>query len=295
MNPFVIALLVGAAFVLLAAALIHGAVRLKQDVPEEDRAYLDPLPRPLRLLWPVVRLVDYHLCRNIPQSLLAGPGETLRLSGMLYLMNPTQFIALCLVSLALFSGFTALVLSMAGLFNPFWVIVLAGLGFVYPRIWLKETLKRRQKLIVKALPAYLDFLTMSVEAGLNMAGAIAQAVDKGPAGPLKNEFAFVLRDLRAGLTRADALRRMDARVRIPQVSSFISAVIQAERMGASLGATFRAQSEQRRVERFQLAEKLAMEAPVKLIFPLVVFIFPVTFLVLMFPIAMKFMASGIKF
>lgn len=295
MNPFVIALLVGAAFVLLAAALIHGAVRLKEDVPEEDRAYLDPLPRPLRLLWPVVRLVDYHLCRNIPKSLLAGPGETLRLSGMLYLMNPTQFIALCLVSLTLFSGFTALVLSMAGLFNPFWVIPLAGLGFIYPRIWLKETLKRRQKLIVKALPAYLDFLTMSVEAGLNMAGAIAQAVDKGPAGPLKNEFAFVLRDLRAGLTRADALRRMDARVRIPQVSSFISAVIQAERMGASLGATFRAQSEQRRVERFQLAEKLAMEAPVKLIFPLVVFIFPVTFLVLMFPIAMKFMASGIKF
>ncbi|MDY0977224.1 type II secretion system F family protein [Massilia sp. CFBP9012] len=295
MNPFVIALLVGAAFVLLAAALIHGAVRLKEDVPEEDRAYLDPLPRPLRLLWPVVRLVDYHLCRNIPKSLLAGPGETLRLSGMLYLMNPTQFIALCLVSLTLFSGFTALVLSMAGLFNPFWVIALAGLGFIYPRIWLKETLKRRQKLIVKALPAYLDFLTMSVEAGLNMAGAIAQAVDKGPAGPLKNEFAFVLRDLRAGLTRADALRRMDARVRIPQVSSFISAVIQAERMGASLGATFRAQSEQRRVERFQLAEKLAMEAPVKLIFPLVVFIFPVTFLVLMFPIAMKFMASGIKF
>lgn len=295
MTKFAIALLVGIAFVVFAAAVIHGAMRLKNDVPDEDRAYLDPLPRPLRLLWPLIRLVDYHLCRFIPAPLLAGPGESLRLSGMLYLMSPTQFIALCLVSLTLFSGFTALVLSMAGLSSVFATVALAGLGFVYPRIWLKETLKRRQKLIIKALPTYLDFLTMSVEAGLNMAGAIAQAVDKGPAGPLKHEFAFVLRDLRAGLTRADALRRMDARVRIPQVSSFISAVIQAERMGASLGATFRAQAEQRRVERFQIAEKLAMEAPVKLIFPLVAFIFPVTFLVLMFPIAMKFMASGIKF
>ena len=128
-----------------------------------------------------------------------------------------------------------------------------------------------------------------------MAGAITQAVAKGPSGPLKNEFAYVLRDLRAGLTRAEALRRMEGRVRIQQVSSFISAVIQAERMGASLGPTFRAQAEQRRIERFQIAEKLAMEAPVKLIFPLVAFIFPVTFLVLMFPIAMKFMASGVKF
>lgn len=295
MDKLVIALLVGIAFVLFAAAVVYGAVRMKEEVPLEDRAYLDPLPRPLRLLWPLVRFVDYHICRFIPQILLAGPSETLRLAGMLYLMSPTQFVALCFVSLTLFCGLTAMVLSAANLFSGFVVAAVAGLGFVYPRIWLKETLKRRQKLIVKALPTYLDFLTMSVEAGLNMAGAISQAVAKGPAGPLKNEFAYVLRDLRSGLTRAEALRRMDARVRIPQVSSFIGAVIQAERMGASLGATFRAQAEQRRVERFQIAEKLAMEAPVKLIFPLVAFIFPVTFLVLMFPIAMKFLASGVKF
>lgn len=295
MDTFVIALLVGIAFVLFAAAVVYGAVRMKEEVPLEDRAYLDPLPRPLRLLWPLVRFVDYHICRFIPQILLAGPSETLRLAGMLYLMSPTQFVALCFVSLTLFCGLTAMVLSAANLFSGFVVAAVAGLGFVYPRIWLKETLKRRQKLIVKALPTYLDFLTMSVEAGLNMAGAISQAVAKGPAGPLKNEFAYVLRDLRSGLTRAEALRRMDARVRIPQVSSFIGAVIQAERMGASLGATFRAQAEQRRIERFQIAEKLAMEAPVKLIFPLVAFIFPVTFLVLMFPIAMKFLASGVKF
>ena len=295
MDKLLIALAVGMAFVAFAAAVIYGAMRLKDEVPDEDREYLDPLPKLLRMLWPLIRLVDYHICRLIPKALLAGPAEALRLSGLLYLMSPTQFIALCLVSLCSFVTFTAIVLSWADMFNPIALVVVALFGYIYPRIWLKEALKKRRKLIVKALPTYLDFLTMSVEAGLNMAGAIAQAVSKGPNGPLKNEFAYVLRDLRSGLTRSEALRRMEARVRIAQVSSFISAVIQAERMGASLGPTFRSQAEQRRIERFQIAEKLAMEAPVKLIFPLVAFIFPVTFLVLMFPIAMKFMASGVKF
>jgi tight adherence protein C len=295
MDKLIIALAVGIAFVLFAAAVVYGALRLRDEVPDEDRAYLDPLPKLLRLVWPLIRLVDYHLCRLIPPALVAGPAETLRLAGLLYLMSPSQFVALCIVSLTLFAGLTAFVLSSADLFHWSALLLVGMLGYMYPRIWLKETLKRRQKQIVKSLPIYLDFLTMSVEAGLNMAGAITQAVAKGPAGPLNNEFAFVLRDLRSGLTRADALRRMEARVRVPQVSSFVSAVIQAERMGASLGSTFRAQAEQRRAERFQIAEKLAMEAPVKLIFPLVVFIFPVTFLVIMFPIAMKFMQSGVKF
>lgn len=295
MERIVLSLLIGLAFALCLAALVHGAVRLKRQVPAEDRAYLDPLPRPLRLLWPLIRLLDYHLGQLFPRVLLSGPGEMLRLSGLLYLMSAAQFLALCLVSLLGFALLTATVLAAAGLFNWTAVLLLAALGFVYPRLWLKEALKKRRKLIIKALPTYLDFMVMSVEAGLNMAGAISQAVAKGPAGPLKSEFAFVLRDLRAGLTRAEALRRMEERLRLPQISSFVSAVIQAERMGASLGATFRAQAEQRRAERFQRAEQLAMEAPVKLIFPLVAFIFPVTFLVLIFPIAMKFLQSGVDF
>jgi tight adherence protein C len=292
MNQIIIAILIGVAFVGFAASVVFSALRLKQEVPDEDREFLDPLPKGLRLLWPVVRLVDYHLCQRLPPRLIAGPAESLRLSGLLYLMSPTQFIAVCLVSLTGFVAVCVIVLSWADLMH--WAVVLgvAALGYTYPRFWLKDSLKKRRKAIVKALPIYLDFLTMGVEAGLNMAGAISQAVAKGPAGPLKNEFAFVIRDLRSGLTRAEALRRMEERVRVPQVSSFIGAVIQAERMGASLGATFRTQAEQRRTERFQIAEKLAMEAPVKLIFPLVAFIFPVTFLVLMFPIAVKFMQSG---
>ena len=295
MEMFLISFAVGIGFVLFVVAVIHSTLRLKGEIPEEDREYLDPLPRALRLLWPLIRFVDYQVCHRIPRRFMSGPAEALRLSGLLYLMSPQQFIALSLLSLFGFTAAAALALSMVDLAEPVYLLGAALLGYFYPRIWLGESLKRRRKQIVRALPTYLDFLTMSVEAGLNMAGAITQAVDKGPTGPLKNEFALVLRDLRSGLTRTEALRRMDDRIRLPQVSSFVSAVVQAERMGASLGATFRYQAEQRRTERFQMAEKLAMEAPVKLIFPLVVFIFPVTFAVLMFPIAVKFMQSGVSF
>ena len=150
----------------------------------------------------------------------------------------------------------------------------------------------RRKLILKALPVYLDFIMLCVESGLNFTGAITQTIEKGPAGPLRHELYLVIRDIRSGLARADALRRMDARVQMDEVTSLVSAVIQAEKMGSSLGSTLRIQSEQRRMERFQRAEKQAMEAPVKLMGPLVMFIFPLTFLVLAFPIVMMFLKSG---
>jgi tight adherence protein C len=166
------------------------------------------------------------------------------------------------------------------------------LGFFLPRIWLSDVQQRRVKAIQRTLPVYLDFVTMAVEAGLNMTGAINQAMEKGPSGPLRHEFFLVVRDLRSGLSRSEALRRMDARLGMSEITSFVGTVIQAEKMGARLGSALRAQSEQRRTERFQRAEKLAMEAPVKLIGPLMMFIFPVTFIVLGFPIAMKFLNSG---
>jgi tight adherence protein C len=295
LDQLLISALIGFAFAAFAASVVYTSQKLKAEVPDEDREFLDPLPKMLRMIWPIVRFVDYHLCQRIPDKYLAGPAEALRLSGLLYLMSPAQFIALCIVSMTGFIAISSILMNAVDVFEWYYLLGVAALGYVYPRVWLKDSLKKRRKDIVRALPTYLDFLTMGVEAGLNMAGAISQAVAKGPAGPLKNEFSLVLRDLRSGLTRADALRRMDERIRVQQVSSFVSAVIQAERLGASLGSTFRFQAEQRRVERFQIAEKLAMEAPVKLIFPLVAFIFPVTFVVLMFPIAMKFMQSGVEF
>jgi tight adherence protein C len=139
---------------------------------------------------------------------------------------------------------------------------------------------------------YLEFISMCVEAGLNLTGAMNQAVEKGPEGALKREFQIVMRDIRSGSSRAEALGRLSERLDIKAVNAFVRAVIQAEKLGSSMSKVLKIQSEQRRSERFQRAEKLAMEAPVKLIFPLMAFIFPVTFMILAFPIVVKFMDQG---
>lgn len=138
------------------------------------------------------------------------------------------------------------------------------------------------------LPVFLDFIIMAVEAGLNLTGGMQQAAKMGPDGALRQELSIVLRDIRTGLNRQTALRQMADRVQLNELTLLVNALIQAEQSGASMGTTLRIQADQRRTERFQQAEKLAMQAPVKLIFPLIVFIFPVTFLILGFPIVMKF-------
>ena len=153
---------------------------------------------------------------------------------------------------------------------------------------VKDRRQKREKEIVRALPVYLDFITMAVEAGMNINGAFMQAVEKGPEGPLKAELQSVLRDINAGMATTDALRAMADRLDIREITTLVSALVQAEHTGGSVANALRIQGEQRRVERFQRAEKQALEAPVKLVFPLVAFIFPTTFVILFFPIVMRF-------
>jgi len=117
-------------------------------------------------------------------------------------------------------------------------------------------------------------------------------VAKGPKGVLHQEFQRILRDIRAGTSRSEALRNMAKRLNHASIFSFTSSLIQAEATGMSLGPILRAQADQRRNERFTLAEKIAMEAPVKMLFPLIAFIFPCVFLILLFPVAMRIISQG---
>ncbi len=289
LMPMAIALLIGGAVMMFAI----GLPKLKSEVPDEDRAYMDPLPPLLKLSWPLVRFLEYHLCQFVPADSLEKTHKRLAMTGVNYLVNAEQFYAIRLMSTLGGFGFMWIALKMLETTSTNALLLGLLFGYFYPDIWLSDVRGRRAKAVQRTLPSYLDFITMAVEAGLNMTGAISQAMDKGPPGPLKHEFYMVVRDLRSGLPRADALRRMEARLQMVEISSFVGTVIQAEKMGASLGAALRGQAEQRRVERFQRAEKLAMEAPVKLIGPLMMFIFPVTFIVLGFPIVMKFLNSGV--
>jgi tight adherence protein C len=166
-------------------------------------------------------------------------------------------------------------------------------GFFMPELWLSDMTKKRNLSILKRLPFFLDIVTMAVESGMNLSSALQKSVERIPAGPLVSEINRVLREVRAGKPRTDALRDMAARLDFSAVNSLVSALVQGELMGASIGPILRAQSEQRRTERFQRAEKLALEAPVKMLGPLILCIFPCTFLVIGFPIAMQLMKSGL--
>ena len=161
-------------------------------------------------------------------------------------------------------------------------------GMAFSLIWLRDQVTKRHFRITRELPYNLDLLTLSVEAGLDFQAAVDTVVKKGRQGPLADEFAFMLNELRMGKTRQEALRAMSDRVGLLPLSQFISALVQADRMGTSLGKILRIQSTQLRIERTQRAEKLANEAPVKMLFPLIACIFPCVFLVLFGPIVFQF-------
>jgi tight adherence protein C len=177
-------------------------------------------------------------------------------------------------------------------FNLAWVGVIALIGLFYPMFWVNDSVSKRHLQISRALPFNLDLLTLSVEAGLDFTAALAKVVEKGKQGPLREEFALVLKQLKMGKTREEALKSMIVRVDLPALSQFVTALIQADKMGTSLGKVLRIQSTQLRIERTQRAEKLANEAPVKMLFPLIACIFPTVFMVLFGPIVFAFMFGG---
>ncbi|RMG12567.1 MAG: type II secretion system F family protein [Deltaproteobacteria bacterium] len=172
-------------------------------------------------------------------------------------------------------------------------VIPMAIGFIYPLMWVNEQVAKRHQAILRALPYNLDLLTLSVEAGLDFTAALQKVVEKGKPGPLLDEFALVLRQLKMGKTREEALKSMIHRVDLPAITSFLTSLIQADRMGTSLGKVLRIQSTQLRIERSQRAEKLANEAPVKMLFPLIACIFPTVFMILFGPIIFQFMYGNV--
>lgn len=290
----------------VSLALVVGLLgRTISAIPIEDRAFKDPPPWGFRVLWWPIHWISHYLDGSLSKSWQHSLLTQLRKAGLDFQLTPAQFVASRLVSALVMAGVVGLGMSafdpaLNGLGKAFssiayFQVALIGafMGYAYPGIWMKDRIAIRRSELLKTLPFYLDIITLCVEAGLNLQGAVSQAVAKGPQGVLRDEFQRALRDIRAGQSRASSLRAMAERVQVSGVNSFVSAVIQAETMGMNLGPVLRAQSEQRRSERFTRAEKLAMQAPVKMLFPLIAFIFPCTFIVLFFPIAMKLMHSGL--
>jgi tight adherence protein C len=286
--------LLAAGAVVLAMLGTRGAI---SEVALEDRTYYDPLPKLMQMMWPLVTVLTRRIAPRLNVAQLEQTHRQLQAAGQDYTLTPEEFYGLRLASAMVAALFFALCLMMLGRLDvgsALLCLVFGGfLGWLYPVLWLSERRKLRERAVVRDLPIYLDFITMSVEAGLNVTGGIEQAVAKGPSGALSQEFSRMLRDVRAGLPRAEALKRMAERMDIGQITNFTSVLIQADKVGANLSDTLRAQANQRREERFLRAEKLALEAPVKMMLPLVMFFFPLIFLFIGYFIYLKMLQEGI--
>ncbi len=266
---------------------------LAEALRRDGDTYRDEPPPLFRWLWALVLLVAPLAAHGLTQRGAARIEARLQKAGLDRALTPPQFLGgQWLHAVLAASAAAGVALALGGPWPAGALLGAAG-GFLYPLRWLRRQIRRREHHMLKSLPFFLDIVTLAVEAGLSLAGALQKAVDKTPPGPLVGEMNRVLRDVRAGRARADALRELARRLDFPPLTSLVSALVQGELAGASLGPLLRAQSDQRRAERFLQAEKQAMEAPVKMLAPLVMFIFPCTFIVIGFPIVVRLLSSGI--
>jgi tight adherence protein C len=240
------------------------------------------LPAWIRALQPVLALLAAPLGPRLPAALRERVFLTLRAAEVEEELQPQQFLALG--GLHLLCG-----IAVASILWTFGVLaIVAGLAVaLLPWAWVRDARRRREWEILRDLSVYVDMLTLALEAGGALSVALRVATERMPDSALRRAFHRVQNDLRAGRSRADALRALAQRVDAPSVSSLVAALVQAETSGGSLSGVLRAQSEQRLNERFARAERLALEAPVKLLAPLILCIFPCTFLVLAFPVVVR--------
>ena len=164
----------------------------------------------------------------------------------------------------------------------------AFLGFQFPDRWVRDRVNLRQRQIVRALPQAADMLALSVEAGLDFMGALAKVVKKSRPNPLVDELGTMLREIQLGASRADGLRNLAWRCNVMSLSSFVAVLIQADRLGVSIGQVLRAQSDKLRTERFQQAERLGAQASQKILFPLILCIMPAVFIIIIGPLILKY-------
>lgn len=202
----------------------------------------------------------------------------------------------CMVIFPIFWGFVFNEVSFLSDFveGPKQVLVYAGfalLGFYFPAMSLGDKIKKRQKSIMLQLPNTLDLLTISVEAGLDFMSAMRRVVEKHPEGPLKEELERFFKQTELGRPRREALREMANRVQLQDLTAVVSALIQGDRLGVSIGPILNTQSDMLRIRRGQRAEKLAQEAPVKMMAPLIICILPSVFIMILAPVIIQMLQN----
>ena len=294
--------------VLLAVILVIVGINMPQsDDPIQDRlSELTISDEPMsleelelsqdfgqRILLPFFNRIGETAQRFTPQATLENARERLEMAGNPMQMNPAFFLMLRFVFAVLFGGLLLLIFARTG---GNWLqglgisLLFLLIGFAFPNLWLSGRISARQKAVFRAMPDALDLLTISVEAGLGFDAAMAKVHEKW-INELALEFGRVIQEIRLGKLRRDALRDMAERLGVNEMTSFVAAVIQSEQLGVSMAKVLRIQSDQMRVRRRQMAEEEAHKAPIKMVFPIALLIFPSIMIILLGPAAMLLVAS----
>jgi tight adherence protein C len=252
-----------------------------QDVRNQEM--LAPISE--RVFNPLAETVTQVAQRFTPEGYRDQVARKLVLGGKASQVSVDQILVLKL--LGIMSGVVWLPLFLFGLKLPgiltfAFVVVLWGAAFMGPDIYLSRAIEERRHAIAVQLPDILDLLVISVEAGLGFEQALERTTSAIP-GALSDEFRRMLRETRFGSSRADALRAMDERCDVPELRTFILAMLQADTFGVSISRILRSQADDMRVRRRLRAQQQAQKAPVKMLFPMVFCIFPSIFVVILGP------------
>jgi len=248
-----------------------------------------------RVIVPLVQASAQFVARFTPQRSLEATAHKLELAGNPNNWTATEFLGIRgLAGLVLGAlTFSLMLLTEANVGQRLlFTVVMGVLGFFLPVLWLGSRIRARQDEIVKTLPDVLDLLCISVEAGLPFDGAMQRVAEKWD-NELSRGFARLLNEMRVGKSRKDALRDLADRMDVPDVTSFVAALIQADQLGISIAKVLRIQSEQMRIKRRQRAEEKAQKAPVKMLFPMTFLIFPTILIVILGPAALVLKESPV--
>lgn len=175
-----------------------------------------------------------------------------------------------------------------------YALAFAGIGFLYPHLWLSSLIKKRMKEIVRFFPEFVSTLSLSVEAGLDYFGGIVRYIENAEKSALTNELSKTVSEVQLGSSREQALRGLADRVALQPVRTFSAVLIQTTQLGTSISQVLKAQAEKLRRERFEAAERAGAMASQKMLFPLVFFIMPAVFLLIFGPLIVKLFTGGLQ-
>ena len=304
----IVAVVIGGAIILVIVGLRDSESgidplqeRLAEYAARGETASLEEIelsqPFSERVILPMARKLGEFALRFTPQNALQETARKLEHAGSPRGIDPTVFWAARFI---LAVGLGGLFIFLFTISASDWTwgrkFLIIGLGTIFgfyiPELMLVSRIQRRQKEIRKAMPDALDLLTICVEAGLGFDGALAKVYEKWD-NEMSRAFGRVLREIQLGKLRRDALRDMAERVGIPEMTSFVAAVIQSEQLGVSMARVLRIQSDQMRIKRRQAAEEEAQKAPIKMLFPMGILIFPSILIILLGPAAIMLMQSAL--